>query len=195
MLKGEFKPQKLNLLLVFQVNCPGCFFYALPLFNHLFQRYEKQLGFVALSTAFEDYNYNTNANTELLIQKGELVGETKKALKEQGVDKLPFPLLTPIGMDKKLDNQEKEELIEMICKSIAEKNVSANYDRNLLRKNVSDYLNKQEHVSLTFTANQFKGTPTIALFKEDNQLLNSWFGHVPVENLIQAIDQFIDVNY
>jgi hypothetical protein len=36
-LKGKFNLKNLNILLVFQVNCPGCFSYALPLFNTLYQ--------------------------------------------------------------------------------------------------------------------------------------------------------------
>jgi hypothetical protein len=70
MIQGEFNPKKQNLLLVFQVNCPGCFMYALPTFNQLHATYNEHIGFIALSTAFEDFESNTSINTELLINTG-----------------------------------------------------------------------------------------------------------------------------
>ena len=39
VLQGDFKVKSLNLLLAFQVNCPGCFIYALPLAENLHQKY------------------------------------------------------------------------------------------------------------------------------------------------------------
>ena len=40
-LQGKFELKKLNLLLVFQVNCPGCFSYALPFFNKLYSEFNR----------------------------------------------------------------------------------------------------------------------------------------------------------
>ena len=63
-----------------------------------------------------------------------------------------------------------------------------------MKKNVRNYIEKQEEVSLTFTANQFRGTPTIALFNEEKELLGSWFGHTAKKDIINKIDQFIRSN-
>ena len=63
-IQGQFTMKKLNLLLMFQVNCPGCFLYALPLFNKLYKEYWDNMAFVALSTAFEDYTRNTSTAVE-----------------------------------------------------------------------------------------------------------------------------------
>ena len=79
-LQGKFNLQKLNLLLTFQVNCPGCFLYALPMYKNLYEQYYEKLGFLGLSTAFEDFELNTKKNTLLLLEKGELIGETKKGI-------------------------------------------------------------------------------------------------------------------
>lgn len=49
--------------------------YALPTFNKLYEKFNSELGFIALSTAFEDFDLNTKENTELLINSNELVGE------------------------------------------------------------------------------------------------------------------------
>ena len=63
-IQGSFTLSKINILLVFQVNCPGCFSYALPFFNKIYQDYRKEdVSFLALSTAFEDFDKNTLSNT------------------------------------------------------------------------------------------------------------------------------------
>ena len=190
MIQRKFNPQKLNLLLMFQVNCPGCFVYALPIFNELYEKYHEQIGFIALSTAFEDYDLNTVEHTKALVDQGELVGETKKALAQRGIDKLPYELQFPIGMDAHLEAGQYEELAEQICHLNPNYPVWAQYDQDLLREKVMVYLKNQDKVSLTFTANQFRGTPTIALFNDNDELLNSWFGHQPVEAIIKDIERF-----
>lgn len=176
---------------MFQVNCPGCFMYALPMFNALLEQYEHQMGFLALSTAFEDFNLNTEQNTRLLIEKGHLIGETKKALNEQGIDKLPYPLKFPIGIDAMMKASEKELLIENICNLNPNYKIWSDYDKNLMNEKVNHYLNQQEKISMTFTANQFKGTPSIALFNEKHEILGSWFGHVQRQEIIKSINSFI----
>ena len=189
IINGTFSPKKLNLLLMFQVNCPGCFIHALPTFNELFQKLHNQLGFIALSTAFEDYTLNAKENTELLIKDGELVGETKKYLLDQGIEKLPYKLPFPIGMDAFMEPYQKEGLIENICSLNPDYPTWASSDQNLLKKKVLIYLDNQQKTSLTFTANQFKGTSTIVLFNDQNELLHSWFGHQAIDEIIQTVER------
>ena len=188
IIQGEFTPKKLNLLLIFQVNCPGCFTYALPTFNELFKKYKSQLGILALSTAFEDFDLNSKENTELLIHQGELIGETKKALLQQGIEKLPYELQFPIGMDSFLQPNQKEKLVETICLIDPNFQIWSDYDKDLLRKKVLIYLQNQQKTPMTFTANQFRGTPTIVLFNEQNELLFSWFGHQPLESIVGKVE-------
>ncbi|MDD1626814.1 MAG: redoxin domain-containing protein, partial [Methylococcaceae bacterium] len=82
------------LLEVFQVNCPGCFLYALPQAIDLYQRYSDQgLSVFGVATAFEDFDKNNLENLTRLIEKGEVVGETHRMLSQQGkliADRLPF---------------------------------------------------------------------------------------------------------
>lgn len=186
-IQGDFKIQDLNLLLVFQVNCPGCFHYALPTFNRLYETFAQKLGFLAVSTAFEDFELNNTRNTKKLIDDGELVGETKKSLLEQGINKLPYPLHFPVAMDKKLTHEDTPELVEKICRLNPNFVIWSPYDQNLMRKNVMNYVIQQDEISLTFTANQFKGTPTFALFNEQYDLLDSWFGHTDVNEIISKV--------
>merc|ERR1712133_298353 len=77
----EFQASNLNVMLAFQVNCPGCFLYALPLMNRLHDEFTNRGVYVfALSTAFEEFDLNTVEATEKLVQKGEIYGATRRAL-------------------------------------------------------------------------------------------------------------------
>lgn len=70
MVQGEFEPSQLNILLVFQVNCPGCLSHAIPLASALYELYQpKGVQVLGLSTAFEDFNFNTEENTRKLIEE------------------------------------------------------------------------------------------------------------------------------
>lgn len=191
-LQEEFSPQRLNLLLVFQVNCPGCFTYALPTFNELYEKYAGELGFLALSTAFEDFELNTSNNTRLLLEKGELVGETKRALTDYSLDPFPLPLSFPMAMDAKMQPEDREGLIENICYLNPNYQVWPQYDKNLMRKRVAEYLDAHKEISLTFTSNQFKGTPTFVFFDQQNYVLSSWFGHVAIKTIEDEIIAAID---
>jgi len=80
VLQGSFDLKALNLLFVFQVNCPGCFIYGFPRQQAALEG-QSGLNVLGLSTAF-DFEYNTAANTELLLTEMKLVGATRQALGE-----------------------------------------------------------------------------------------------------------------
>jgi len=82
VLQGSFDLKALNLLFVFQVNCPGCFIYGFPRQQAALEVSSVGLNVLGLSTAFEDFEYNTAANTELLLTEMKLVGATRQALGE-----------------------------------------------------------------------------------------------------------------
>ena len=190
--QGKFELKKLNLLLVFQVNCPGCFSYALPFFNKLYHEFNsEEVSFLAVSTAFEDFDKNTSENTKELVKKGTLVGETKKTMNNQGLYKLPYPLDFPIVMDKMSINR-KEDLkytINAIC------NINPNYilwpefEKKAIQKRVKDYLNSLDKIALTFTLNQLKGTPSFVLFNSEFEILKEWFGHISYEEVSRKLIQ------
>ena len=76
---------KIVVVEVFQVNCPGCFIYGLPEAIEIHNRYSTQgVAVLGLATAFEDYDKNTTENLKLLISKRETIGETLHALGSQG---------------------------------------------------------------------------------------------------------------
>ncbi|MEM9213790.1 MAG: hypothetical protein AAGD25_05535 [Cyanobacteria bacterium P01_F01_bin.150] len=99
VLQGNFSIQALNLVLIFQVNCPGCFIYALPLAANLHEKYGNRINILGLSTAFEDFDLNTIANTEKLLQSGEMIGLTRQYFQQKHIEKYPIPLKFAIAFD------------------------------------------------------------------------------------------------
>ena len=76
---------RIVLVEVFQVNCPGCFLYALPEAAGIHEQYhDKGVTVIGVATAFEDFDKNTLDNLRRLSEMGYVVGETKRALTEAG---------------------------------------------------------------------------------------------------------------
>jgi len=179
MLQGEFEPTKLNLLFTFQVNCPGCFFYGFPLVNELYKEHKNEISILGLSTAFEDFELNTLENTKLLLDKREVVGETKKALNLQGLELYPKTIGFPIAMDRLCSQDEFiiDENVDSICNLNSNYAILPNVEQQAARKNIKDYLGKNSTIPATFTLNQFRGTPSFVLFNQEYGILEYWFGH------------------
>src|SRR5574343_860657 len=107
-LQGELDFTQLRdrvvLLEFFQVNCPGCFLYALPKAIELHQQYAQQgLTIAAVATAFEDFEFNSLENLQHLLSDGSVVGETARVLGELGLlraGKWPHRLPFAVAMDR-----------------------------------------------------------------------------------------------
>ena len=177
VLQGEFRLERLNLLLAFQVNCPGCFLSALPLAQTLYR--QKGLNVLALSTAFEDFELNTSQNTRLLLDKREVVGETRRILESYGWQKYPNPLDFPVLFDEMVNlkkfaaESQLEEMIKLQDISGAKK--------ERLKAEICGYPNGFAKIPFTFTANRFAGTPTWVIFDENYEISAQWFGHKSLE--------------
>ncbi len=99
MLQGDFTIQPINLMLIFQINCPGCFIYALPLAAKLHEQYKDRINVLGLSTAFEDFELNTAENTKKLLQSGEMVGVTRQYFLQEQIERYRVPLEFAIAFD------------------------------------------------------------------------------------------------
>lgn len=192
ILQGEFSPQRLNLLFVFQVNCPGCFLYGIPLVNKIFLQYQNRMGILGLSTAFEDFEYNNTENTSLLLREKTMVGETKKALAQYGHEKYPESMDFPVAMDALMDGSYP---IEKAAAQIASKNHEfASYskaEQEQILSKIHDYLHELPKASLTFTLNQFRGTPSFVLFDDSYTIITEWFGHKTESDVFSTIETLI----
>lgn len=187
-LQEEFVLSELNLLFTFQVNCPGCFNYGFPLVELLQEKYSNSISFLGLSTAFEDYEFNNVENTKLLIEEGKLVGETLKMFG----GKLPYSIKIPIGMDKVASATfDFEGMAKEMCRSSPDYASWSDFEKKQMQDRIKSYLLHQERISLTFTLNQFQGTPTFVLFDKDYEILVSWFGHLPREQIESTINKYV----
>ena len=190
VVQGSFEVKRLNLLLVFQVNCPGCFMDAIPLLDNLSTKYQHQLGCAALSTAFEDFDKNTLDNTRLLVTTGELVGETKKALHNNfGMSKFSMPTQFPILFDEIVPGHSLWKDADLRIREAHQ--TTGNLANEQLTKAIKAYYHGMPQVGYTFSANLFKGTPTFVLYDDTLKILGHWFGHVGQDKISKEIEQHI----
>ncbi len=195
MLQGTFNLKELNFLFAFQVNCPGCFVYGIPTVNRLFEEYSEEVSFLGLSTAFEDFEYNSVDNTKSLLNTGELIGVAQRYFEKQGYDSYPMKLEFPVAMDA-LAN-EKFDLTKAamnICESNPNYAYWPKFDQNQMQQNVLRYLSSQEKISLTFTQNQMRGTPTFIIFNKNMEILSHQFGHQNINQLKYDLDALLSRN-
>jgi hypothetical protein len=167
IIQGVFLPSSLNVLLTFQVNCPGCFIYSLPVAQKL---YEKGFTVFGLSTAFEDFELNTAENTKLLLLNKSVVGETQKALSSLGYEKYPNTVDFPVLFDKLILPSE------------------LTLDASELPAATANYLSSLNRIPYTFTVNNFGGTPTWVIFDAEFNIEAAWFGHRPIEEVKWIIE-------
>lgn len=198
VIQGNFKIKKLNLLLVFQVNCPGCFMYAIPIATQLFERYKsEELNILGLSTAFEDFDYNTIENTRLLLQEKQLVGETKKEFKKQMLDKYPIEIPFPVAFDLLGNVREvfdKQEVISLVKSIIKYRKFPDNIKEEDIFNIIHAHLSSQDTLPYTFTLNQLAGTPSWILFDSKYTIIKSWFGYIENIDMETVVDNFIKTN-
>lgn len=190
LLQGSFDLRALNLLFVFQVNCPGCFIYGFPFVNSLYWKYrECGLNVLGISTAFEDFAYNTAENTELLLTEKRTVGATRQALGEYYSQAIDFP----VAIDQLTTGAElaTPENIKFLCKTISGFVSLSSLEQEALRQKVKVYLQRNSKTSATFTLNHLPGTPTFLLVDQKLQLLEGWFGHAPEADVIKRLEKHI----
>ncbi len=182
------------LVEVFQVNCPGCFFYALPQAIALHRQYADQgLAVLGLATAFEDFDKNTLENLKKLVESGEVVGETLKALKHRGALKegrLPYKIPFPLGMDKLVSAEKPTEVgvEQFIEANVPDFDSQSSNRQQQIRQSVTDYLQKLAYHPQTFERFRLQGTPSQILVDKRGILKSIEFGQSPyLETRIQSL--------
>jgi peroxiredoxin len=185
-LPTNIDKEKDNVVLVevFQVNCPGCFLYGIPQAIDIYQKYRKEgVTILGISTAFEDFDKNTIENLELLLTKGEVIGETLKALNQYGnlVDgnKLPYKIPFPVGMDllrKEEGPASKTKIDEIIQANVPGfESYSENQKAEIIER-VKQYLKSKEYSAKTFEEFGLRGTPSTILIDKKGILREVGFG-------------------
>ena len=183
------------LLEVFQVNCPGCFLYALPQAIDLYQRYSDQgLSVFGVATAFEDFDKNNLENLTCLIEKGEVVGETHRMLSQQGkliADRLPFRIPFPVAMDRLQKRQAditQDEIAAFINQRIPNFEQQTETWQQKIRQQVEHYFQSLTYHAETFELFDLKGTPSHILVDKQGLLRDCAFGtHPNLEERVLAL--------
>ena len=183
------------LIEIFQVNCPGCFLYALPQAISWYQKYTDQgLRILAVATAFEDFDKNTLENLKALIEEGTVIGETKKVLEMQNKlldGKLPFRIPFPVAMDRLAEN--RIDNIDAAVESFIEQRVPNFVDQaddyqKQVRQQVHQYFANLKFKAETFDLYDLKGTPSHILIDKQGILREQSFGNSPeLESVIEEL--------
>ncbi|MGZ5076104.1 MAG: TlpA family protein disulfide reductase [Methylobacter sp.] len=185
------------LVEVFQVNCPGCFLYALPQAVDLHQKYsELGLTVLGVATAFEDFDKNTLENLTRLAERGEVIGETFRVLHQQGqlnAGRLPYRIPFPLAMDRlhKRQGEVSDQVIENFIKErIADFEQWPETDQQQIRRQARDYFHSLDYHAETFERFELKGTPSHILVDKQGILRDCAFGAYPeLEIRIQQLLQ------
>jgi hypothetical protein len=175
---------KIVVVEVFQVNCPGCFIYGLPEAIEIHNRYSTQgVVVLGLATAFEDYDKNTTENLKLLMSKRETIGETLHALGSQGqlVDgnklaySIPFPVASDLLIKEKLP-LEDERIMKFIRANVEDFDMYHPKDKDQITKRVREYLESRPYTAATFEEYGLKGTPSTIYIDKKGNLRETNFG-------------------
>jgi len=174
------------LVEVFQVNCPGCFLYALPLAIDLHRKYSQQgLVVLGIATAFEDFDKNHLDNLILLIDKGLVIGETQRMLSRQGHirdNRLPYRIPFPVAMDRLHQRQAEtteDEITAFINDHIPNFQQLTESHQQKIWQQAQHYLQSLEYVAETFQTFDLKGTPSHILVDKQGILRQCAFGAQP----------------
>ena len=165
------------LVEVFQVNCPGCFMYGIPESIEIYDKYKSEgVSVLGMATAFEDFDKNTLENLQLLLETGEVIGETKKMLQ---ADKISYKIPYPVAMDsliKQSGEVTKEKMDSLIKNQIPNFDAQPEDYKNQIYDRVKDYFTSKEFSAETFEMYSLQGTPSSILIDRNGILRDVSFG-------------------
>lgn len=186
-VQGSIAISERNLMLVFQVNCPGCLSRALPMLSKISEANEG-LNCFALSTAFENFNLNNAKTTAALLEQGDLTLHSKRYFAQLGQQRLPYKFDLPVIMDWFMPDQSSSKLSESIINVFDEERLSAVVKQNI-KNHLAQRLIPMSQMGRTFLNNDFQGTPTWVYFNKDLKIIESWFGHKELDWVQALLDK------
>lgn len=196
LVQGEFIINKVNIAFVFQVNCPGCFIYGIPIMNNLYKSFSDKVGFIGVATAFEDFEYNNEANLKLLLNDGTLVGETKKYYNANyGLSQYSEIPKFPTAFDSIIPSEQliSSNKIELICNAIPNFPNFSEKEKEILMMKIKSYYSQIPLIAETFTLNQLKGTPSFIIFDDKYNILGYHFGHIHEDILKTKLEHLLSL--
>lgn len=187
------------LIEVFQVNCPGCFMYAIPEAISIYNKYQNDgVRVFGVATAFEDFDKNTVENLRMLLETGKVVGDTLASLGQYGKldgDKLSFKIPFPVAADMLQKNDvssiSDERVLEFIHAQLPNFDSETDENKSRTMKQVRDYMGQKEYSASTFEKYQLRGTPSSILVDRQGVLHDVAFGQDAggsrLESMIQSL--------
>jgi len=184
------------LLEVFQVNCPGCFMNAIPDAINIYNKFKDEgVRVMGIATAFEDFDKNTLDNLKMLVETGEVVGDTKSALGTYGQlqdgNKLSYKIPFPLGMDNLIKTSgeiSQDKIMQFIYPQIPEFDSQPEEYKNKIIERVKNYMKSKEYSAETFEKFSLQGTPSTILVDRKGILRDVSFGQTGnIESLIQKL--------
>lgn len=180
---------------VFQVNCPGCFLYGMPEMINIYNKYKDDgVRVLGMATAFEDFDKNTLSNLKMLVETGEVIGDTLSGLTQSGKldgNKLQYKIPFPVAMDKvtKIQGEPgREQILEFIYKQIPGFDSQQEDDKNKIIDRVREYMKSKEYSAATFEKFALRGTPSTIIVDRDGILRDVSFGQTGhVDSLVQSL--------
>ena len=176
---------KIVLVEVFQVNCPGCFMYAIPEAISIYERYRDEgVRVLGVATAFEDFDKNTVENLRMLLETGEVVGDTLESLGQYGkLDgrrlpfKIPFPVAADLLRREDAGSITQDRVLSFIRSQLPDFDSQPEESRERIIAQVRDYMGKKEYSAATFDKYQLRGTPSSILVDRRGVLRDVSFGN------------------
>ena len=192
VLNGLFEPGALNLMMIFQVNCPGCFLQGFPQMISLHAKYQDRISCFALSTAFEDFDFNTTENVKLLLEENYLTGETRKAFDTNRLtwnEVIPFPVLVDSMIAR--EDMLQRHFIDRIISNYEQFSGVLEPEIAKIETSLHHYFNHYQKCGFTFASNLLQGTPTFVLFNANMDILLQWFGHVNSQTIEKQLGKYL----
>ena len=196
-LETNFDQEKDHVVLVevFQVNCPGCFLHGIPEAINIYNKFKDDgVRVLGVATAFEDFDKNTLDNLKLLLQTGEVIGDTKQALIQYGKlddSKLQYKIPFPVGMDslkKTAEDINQERIMEFIYNQIPNFDSQPDDYKKQIIQRTKDHMNSKEYEAETFEMYSLQGTPSSIIVDRKGILRDiSFGGQGNVEPMIQSL--------
>lgn len=180
---------------VFQVNCPGCFLYGMPEMISIYNRYRDDgVRVLGLATAFEDFDKNTLDNLRMLVETGEVVGDTLSGMAQHGQldgNRLRYKIPFPVAMDS-LTREEgepsMEKVTEFIHGQIPDFDSHPEGYRSQVVGRVMDYMRSKEYSAETFERFALQGTPSTITVDRRGILRDVSFGRAGhVDRLVRSL--------
>ena len=196
-LETNFDQEKDHVVLVevFQVNCPGCFLHGIPEAINIYNKFKDDgVRVLGVATAFEDFDKNTLDNLKLLLQTGEVIGDTKQALIQYGKfddSKLQYKIPFPVGVDslkKTAEGTSQERIMEFIYNQLPNFDSQPDDNKKQIIQRTKDHMNSKEYEAETFEMYSLQGTPSSIIVDRKGILRDiSFGGQGNVEPMIQSL--------